>query len=337
MNNNKGGIDNEKICCLFLIFALLFPVTPMVFATDTFVTDTAITETASYVELETGDSIRLEAIKVTSSAALHKKLSLGVYTTRIFRNNLLEEVLYVDFANDTLRHEYPNGSVVTEALSDVVTISKVEPSTDDQSLELFLSTSTEGAPRADYILEETFTILPSGVQATFPGQPSYGGYQAMGYRGGYFYAPTKYCYLQRKNAGVEGTYYSHRFEFSAGTKIGTAASVIVAFFTSSGVPGLILSLAVSLLGAIIDLVTYDWSTVFEVKCYEWQYRIRLSSDLGLIIGTNYRTRDFWRSYSPATGEASYEYRGTAYDGGFLLSNIEMINFALDSYLQSLHQ
>lgn len=304
---------------------MLLPMTTTVFATDTKATDTA-----TYIESETGDTISLEAVNVSSAALSRKDLSSNVYTTRILRNAVLEETLYVDFANNVLRHEYPNGTVVTQVLSDVVTVSKVEPSTDDTSLETFLAVS-DVSNRVNYIDSEPFTILSSGVQATLSGAATYSGYQAMGYSGGYYYAPSTFGYLQRKNAGVEGTYYSHRFEFSAGTQIGTAASVIVAFFTSSGVKGLLLSLAVSLLGAIIDLVTYDWSTVFEVKCYEWQYRVRLNSNTGTIIHTNYRTKDFWKSYNPATGVASYEYR-PGYDWGCLVSNYDMIKMAIDEYL-----
>lgn len=315
----------KKLCCIFLVLAMLFPMTTTVFASDTKATDTA-----TYIESETGDTISLEAVNVSSVALSRKDLSSNGYTTRILRNAVLEETLYVDFTNNLLRHEYPNGTVVTQVLSDVVTVLKVEPSTDDTSLETFLAAS-DSSNRVNYIDSEPFTILSSGVQATLPGAATYSGYQAMGYSGGYYYAPSTFGYLQRKNAGVEGTYYSHRFEFSAGTKIGTAASVIVAFFTSSGVKGLILSLAISLLGAIIDLVTHDWSTVFEVKCYEWQYRVRLNSNTGTIIHTNYRTKDFWKSYNPATGAASYEYR-PGYDWGCLVSNYDMIKMAIDEYL-----
>lgn len=315
----------KKFFCLLLVFATLFPMVITVFATDIDVTDTA-----SYIDSDTGDTISLETVVVSSAVISRKGLSLDVYTTRIFRNAVLEETLYVDFTNNILRHEYPNGTAAVQVLSDVVTISKVEPSTDDHSLETFL-TASDGATRVDYIDSEPFTILPSGAQATLSYATTYSGYQAMGYSGGYYYAPTTFGYLQRKNAGVEGTYYSHKFEFGAGTTIGTAASIIVAFITGGGVGGIVLSIAVALLGPIIDVVTYDWSTVFEIKCYEWQYRTRLNSNIGVIIDTNYRTKDFWKSYNPATGVASYEYR-PGYDWGFLMSNYEMIKMGIDEYL-----
>lgn len=316
----------RKFCCFFLVFALLFSMTTTVFATDT-----APTDTASYIESETGDVINIEAVKLRSALAAKKELSSNVYCTRISRNGLLEEILYVDFPNNTLRHEYSDGSVSIETLSDVVTVTKVEPSTDDQSLETFIAHSEDGALRTDYIENEPFVISSSGVQQELSGAATYSGYQAMGYRGGYVGSPTIFGYLQRRNAGVEGTYYSHRFDFSAGTKINTAASVIVAFFTSSGIV-LAIALATALLGPIIDVITYDWSTVFEVKCYEWQYRVRLNSNTGAIIHTNYRTKDYWKSYNPATGAASYEYRGTAYDWGYLFSNTNLIQLAINSYL-----
>lgn len=315
----------KRFCCLFLVLAMLFPMSTTVFATDTEVADTA-----SYIEAETGDTIRLEAVTVSSVDMSRRDLSSSVYATRTFRNGVLEETLYVDFASNVLRHEYSNGAIETQVLSDVVKISKIKPSADDASLESFLAAS-DTPVRANYIDSEPFTILSSGVQASLSGAATYSGYQAMGYSGGYYYAPSTFGYLQRKNAGVEGTYYSHRFEFSAGTAIGTAASIIVAFVTSGGVGGLILSIATALLGPIIDVITYDWSVDFEIKCYEWQYRVSLNSNTGTIIHTNYRTKDFWRSYNPATGEASYEYR-PGYDWGCLVSNYDMIKMAIDEYL-----
>ncbi len=331
-------ISLSMLCAVFCVDTTVtaIPLTEELPSPTTFAADIAEIDTASYIETETGDTISLEVVTVTSTIATCKSLSSDVYATRIFRNNVLEETLYVDFANNILRHEYPNGIVLTEILSNVVTVSEVSPSTDDRALETILATSEEASRATDYIDNEPFTLSASGVQKALSGAAYYSGYQAMGYRGGYYYAPTTFGYLQRKNAGVEGTYYSHRFEFSAGTQIGTAASIIVAFFTSGGVGGIALSVAIALLGPIIDVVTYDWSTVFEVKSYEWQYRVRLNSNTGTIISTSYRTKDYWKSYNPANGDASYEYRGSAYDWGFLLSNYEMIKSGIDSYLEGLN-
>ena len=316
----------KKFCCFLLVFAMLLPMTTTVFAADTDVTDTT-----SYIEPETGDTIRLETVGVSTAAMSRKGFSTDVYTMRIFRNTVLEETMYIDFAKNILRHEYPNGTVITQALSDVVTISKVEPSIDNESFETLLTTSN-GTTRTDYIGNEPFTILKSGVQATLAGATMYSGYQAMGYSDGYYYAPDVFGYLQRKNAGVVGTYHSNRFVFTAGTTIGTAAGIIVAFYTNNKVGGIILSLVVTLLSPIIDLISYDWSTVFEVKSYEWQYRTRLNSNTGTIIDTNYRIKDFWKSYNPATGAVSYEHR-PGYDSGFALSNYEMIKKGIDEYLE----
>ncbi len=321
----------KRFCSLVLVFVLLLSATTTAFATDT-----STTATAYYVDAVTGDTMGVEEVQVSVNAATSRSLSTDTYATRIYRNGVLEETLYVDFNGNTLRHEYSDGVVLTELLSDVVTVTAVAPSTDDYALENYLATSESVSTLStDYVDSEPFTLSADGAQTALSGAAYYSGYQAMGYRGGYHYAPTTFGYLQRKNAGVFGTYYSHRFEFGAGTVIGTAASIIVAFFTSGSIGGLTLSLAVALLGPIIDVVTYDWSTVFEVKRYEWQYRIRLNSNTGTIIATNYRTRDYWKSYNPATGDVSFEYRGSAYDKGFPLANKEMISFAIDFYLEGL--
>ena len=319
----------KRFCCFTLCIALLFSMLSLVRAAEATTADFV-----SYIEATTGDTIKVEEISISKDETKQKDLSETTYATRIFRNGLEEEILYVDFKNGILRHELSDGSVVGETLSDIVIITSIGPSEDDSFIDSFISAGEENT-RIDYIDDEPLSVSSSGTQAVLTGAQTYSGYRAMGYRGGYSFAPTTYGYLQRYNAGVDGTYYSHMFSFRAGTQIGTAASIVVAFFSESGIGGMILSIAISLLGAIIDVVTYDWSTVFEVKTYKWLYRLRLNSNTGAIIYSNYRTKDYWKSYNPATGEASYDYRGSAYDWGFLLSNTEMIKAGINSYLEAL--
>lgn len=320
----------KKFFCIILALSLLFPMVTPVFATSS-----ASADTASYVDPATGDIISLEAVTLTSPGTVRTSQSSNIYSTRISKNGILEEILHIDFSKDVLQHEYPDGTIHTEVLSDIVTVTKVAPSTDDQTLEGFSTVTDGGVTRAtDYVDSEPFELWDSGVQKALSGASYYSGYQAMGYRGGYYYAPSTYGYLQRKNAGIVDTYYSHRFDFTAGTTYATAASIIVAFFTGNGI-ALAISIVTALLLAVVSTVIDNWSAVFEVRCYQWLYRVRLNSNTGEIIYTTYRTRDYLKSYNPATGAVAYEYRGTGYDDGFVLSNSEMINFALDAYFESL--
>ena len=200
------------------------------------------------------------------------------------------------------------------------------------------------AIRTDYVAYEPFTLVaedPSDgrsayIQATLPGQPTYLGYQSMGSRGGYYdHAPNTYGYLQRKNGGISETYYSNLFSFSAGTTIGTAASIMLAAVTSAGVT-LVLSVIVALISPVVDVITYDWGLSFEICSFKWLYRIRLNSDIGTIIGENYRTRDYCICFRQDNGHKNYEYRGTVFDEGFLMSKEEMIKMAVDEYLAGMN-
>ena len=186
----------------------------------------------------------------------------------------------------------------------------------------------------DYVDDEPFVINSSGIQEPLSGALVYSGYSAMGGRGGYYYAPYIYGYLQRQNSGTIGTSYGKRFSFSPGTVIGTAASIIVAaILEANSLWEVALSVVVSLLGAVVDTVLYDWSVDFKKKTYKWSYRVRLNSNTGQIIYNKYRTKDFWLAYNVATGVAQYEY-AAGFDEGFLSANTELIKAAIDTYLEN---
>lgn len=291
--------------------------------------DNKTMDKAQYIEAETGDIIDIEAVKpVQLKSALN--MSDSVYVTRLFRNGVYEETIYIDFSINNISHEYADGTSTTQKISDIVTISDVDAS--NQTLSNVDEISLLAENRAvDYIGNEPISVDSSGNQAILSGAQSYSGYSAMGNRGGYYYAPTTYGYLQRQNAGVVASNYAHKFKFGPGTEIGTAASIILAFYSSTGIV-LALSVAIALLGIIIDTAV-QWEVKFEVKTFQWNYRVRLNSNTGSIIYSTYRTKDYWRSYNEATGEVMHEYRGSAYDGGFLLANSEMIKAAIDSYLE----
>lgn len=289
----------------------------------------AASDYAQFIEKESGDTIYIEAAPALNSYSVQED-SEEIYVTRIFRNGVYEETLYVDFSSDELTHEYSDGSIIAEKLSDIVTITSVSASSDEPALES-INASLTSHQNTDYITDEPLTVDSQGNQAALTGVSTFGGYQAMGSRGNYYYAPNTYGFLQRQNAGVIGTYQAHKFEFSAGTKIAAAASIIVAFYSSNGVL-LLISTAIAILGMIIDTIITMYSPTFEVKTYQWNYRVRLNSNTGTTIFNTFRTRDYWKGYNEATGDMYHEYRGTAYNDGFMLSNSDMIKSAIDAYI-----
>ena len=319
----------KKLISMVLVFTMLFSlvVTINVSAVEKVSDESA--EIGTYKELN-GDIMTIEMLGSSvnrSSANVNKN---EPFKFQILRNGNLEEVLVVDLANNKVIHEYVDGSKKVEVLSEIVTITPYVPSKDDGNE---LQNSDMITPFAvDYVDNEHFNILPNGDQAILSGGLVYDDYRAMGYRGGYYYAPNTYGYLQRRNAGILRTDYANRFSFGAGTTIGTAAGIIVAAVTSAGWT-LAISVVTAMLGAVIDVVTYDWSVKFEKRTYNWLYRVRLNSNTGQIIYTTFRTKDYWRAYNEATGAAEFEYAGSRYDDGFLLSNFELIKAAIDSYLE----
>ena len=320
----------KKIVSVILIVTMLFSlvVTSNVFAFDNTASNSSSVDSATYCE-SNGDIITIEKIETNSNETSDNMINKEVFKTRVMRNGQYEESIIVDLENDTIIHEYADGTNKIEVLSDVVTITSISPSHD--SLPENGENGNDISPLAvDYIDNEHFNILPNGDQAILSGGAVYDGYRAMGNRG-FIYAPNIYGYLQRQNSGILRTDYSNRFSFSAGTSISTAASIIVAAVTSAGW-ALAVSLVVAMIGPISDVIDYDWSVQFEKRTYKWSYRVRLNSNTGQIIYTAFRTKDYWKSYNEATGEAQFEYAGSRYDDGFLLSNTEMIKAAIDSYL-----
>ena len=145
------------------------------------------------------------------------------------------------------------------------------------------------------------------------------------------YAPTTYGYLLRKNAGIYEDEWVHNFDFAGLTTLDAAASIVWSFITANGFRDFLLSAATALLSPIIN-VNSAFSAKFHLTTYMWSYNVRLNSYRGQLLSSNFRTRDYWTMYNQATGARSYEYRGTAYDRGFRLSNWEMIKAAIDDYL-----
>ena len=322
----------KKLVSLILVFTMLFSFT------ITFNVSAAnIVSSSESVDIGTfketnGDIMTIERVVSSPNQANINSSTNGPFEFKLSRNGEFDELLTVDFINDSVIHEYADGSRKEEILSEIVTITPYIPS-DDVEKEVRSMDSIISPLAVDYVDNEHFDILSNGDQAELDGAAVYSSYSAMGYRGGYYYAPDTYGYLQRKNDGILRTEYSNRFSFGAGTTIGTAVGIIVAAITSAGW-SLALSVAASLVGAVIDIVTYDWSVKFERRTYNWLYRVRLNSNTGQIIYNTNRTKDYWLAYNEATGVAEFDYAGSQYDGGFLLSNFELIKAAIDSYLES---
>ncbi len=282
---------------------------------------------ATYVDSLSGDIMTIEAI---STATNMRSSSEDIYQTCILRNGQYEETITIDLKKDTILHEYSNGSIKEDSLSDIVTIRDVDVNRSEDSVTYQLE--EELVPLStDYVGSETFELNSAGMQKELPGASFFDTYCAMGSRGGYYYAPTVYGFLQRKNMGIEEVNFSRRFDFDEGTTIGTAASIIKAFIENQGLM-ILLEVALALLDPAQSVVD-AWSVEFEKRTYKWNYRVRLNSNMGEIIYTTYRTRDYWKSYNIATGVPIYEYAGSRYDDGFLLANTELIKAAIDSYLQ----
>lgn len=293
---------------------------------------------ATYTDSLTGDIITVEEVANETAVYSLNNDTASVYQTQISRNGILEETLMIDWENNKLTHVYPDGTILIETLSDIVTVEPIN--TEEQLLgEKILTDSSNTVSNSgvqtyastDYIDNEPFEIGDDGYQIPLNGTYIYTGYRAMGCRGGFDIAPDIYGYLQRHEAGLCEVKLSNLFSFSAGTVIGTAASIILAFCTSQGL-FLALSVIIACLGPVIDVVTYDWSVQFQIRSYRWNYDVRINSNYGPIVYETYRIKDYVKSYAPDTGKVKYEYRGSDYDEGMWATNTQIIYHAIHLYV-----
>jgi len=320
----------KKHIAIALSLVLLFSIVTPVFASNTTNQDKA-----TFFDKNNNEIVDIEVIEISKTTLISKNMSENAFVTQVSRNNIISGLIYVDFKNNLIRHEYADGTISVQYLSDIVTITKANPS--DDIFPINVESNSLSARSLDFIDNEPLYVSEAGIQSALYGAPTYNGYQAMGYRGGYWYAPDIYGYLQRKNLGVVNTYYSHIFSFAKDILIETMASTIGGFYWDvlNNTPGkdLLINIFVSILSGIIDTSTNEERRLqFEVKRYQWDYRVRLNSDTGTIIYTNYRTQDYWKGYNIATGDAYYTHRGHGYDTGYMLSSAEMIRTAIDQYL-----
>lgn len=308
-----------RFCALILVFSLLLSMGAFATESPNLQTDIG-QDTASYYDETIDATVTLDVVERDD----------GVLTMDVYEDNQFAHTLHVDSNQEIVEFIYTDGTVETCEMSDIVTITDVP---DIDSVEVVPDNdlvNSDIAPYAtDYVANETLSVSTSGVQSTIAGT-SYSGYKAMGYRGGYSYAPSTYGYLQRKNSGVSSTSYAKDFSFSKGTALSTAVGIILDT-VKGGLTSAIASVMISSLGIVVD---YAYSVSYQVNTYKWSYRVRLNSNTGTTIYTNYRTKDYFKMYSSTTGEAYYKYRGSAYDGGFSQANTTMIKTAIDQYLAS---
>lgn len=298
-------------------------------SSEEYVSNGTIADSGSYIDQTTGEEITVNLI-----ASEHfPSISDSTTVTAICTEGTIDEVLMISFEENSLTSIYSDGTVKKELLTDIVTITPIEP-TSEIGLSAWNSTSEilPSSSSVDYIDSEPFTFSSSGSQKAPSGATSYSGYYTLGKRGGYTYTPSLYGYLLRKNSGYS-SYYAHKFTFSKGTVIGTAASVIIAYFTDGGILGITLSIATAMLGVVIDNIDVNWGVQFQVNRYRWDYKINLNSYTGQTIYTFYRTRDYWKAYNSSNGKATYENRGSSYYGGRTMGNSPTIEYAISKYVE----
>ncbi len=323
----------KKIVSLILVFTMLFSltITSNVSATN-IETEKVSADIGTYKDIN-GDIMTIEKIETSNVRASGDSNANEALAFEITRNGVYEETIIVDFYNDRITHEYADGKIKDDVLSDVVTITPITPSADEEADERSVLEGEITPLSVDYVNSEHFDILPNGDQAILTGGVVYDGYRAMGNRGGYYYAPDLFGYLQRQNSGIIRYDYSNRFGFSAGTTISTAVAIIVAAVTGSGW-SILADIVSELISPLVDTITYDYDLNFEKRTYKWSYRVRLNSNTGSIIYTTYRTKDYWKAHRPDNGNATFEYAGSRYDDGFMLANTELIKAAIDSYIEA---
>ena len=281
-----------------------------------------------------GDLVKIEQIY-----SYYRQTNSNVYAFDIYKNSIFDHQMYIDWDDNNIIFTYANGEKENKKITDLVRITDIPDRTYDLdtysitdkivNAELANSSATSAV---DYIDNEPLYVTESGEQSILPNAEVYFGYSAMGYRGGYYYAPGIYGYLQRANRGISESLYAKKFDFTAGTTVSAAVGIIVAAFSSTGI-GLAIGIATTLLSAVIGSVVDSYSVTYQVDVFKLAYRVRLNSNTGQDIYSTTRTKSYWKAYSPTTGKLNYQYRGNGYDGGFALSNSDMIKAAIDGYIQ----
>ncbi len=290
--------------------------------------DEQVVDSAKYIDEKNGDIYEIQKIERTEDSKTDKNAK-GFYT-RTYKNQELFECVYVNIEENIIIITDADGSCVKSRVSDVVKITDLD---ENKTHQVSNSTAKYNSKepsvldvRTDYVGSEPFAFSGKRTQATLPGATYYTGYQAMG--GRYDSFTNRWGYLQRRNRGYTDTYLAKRFEFSLGTVVSTMVSIVIAVYGGSLPVAIATSLFTTAVGVAVD---YAVSAEITVVQFRWDYRVRLTSDSGIIIAEHTRYKDFWEIYVPETESFAYEYRNGYDDGTTFASNEEIIRGALEDY------
>lgn len=282
-----------------------------------------ITENETYSEvIVEGEKVSFIYKGMEEGAQAKKKTQ----TIEIYKNDQLDQRLYVNVSEDRVVIEYVDGTRIERAISDIV---RVTPSENYKALPADIKhvrqkENSISLMAVDYLGNEPFEVSSSGTQVKL-GNPEYDGYELVGSRS--YSNPTESAYLQRRGMGRTAIFEEYNFSIDAGEAVNTAAGIIGAIVGAASAAALFASLIWELASVSYGVIT----TIFEgkIRCDEflWNYRVRHNSNTGTILTTTYKYKYFWRMYNSRTGVAEYGYRNDLQDG-WILSNVELLNVAL---------
>ncbi len=299
----------------------------------------------TYIEEDSGDSIRIESVQSSSAELERNNLPSGTLKFKVYRNSKHEETMLINYSEDISIHIDSNGKKVIEKISSYMTMTEPEAQVTEVSSARETRAARDesiskkvGASASllwtDYVDNEPFVVNTDYTQPVLPGSPPTNmGYQLMGYRGGYPNgAENTYGYLMRKPwGGLYSTASAHIFTFSAGIPLASAVATIVSYFQSGGIAVLV-SIITYLIDCVVQSIWNAYTVKYQIDGFKWLYHIRLNSYNRSLIYNAYRIKYYWESYNVATGARALNYWGASHDQGYLMPNSEMIRVAIFDYL-----
>lgn len=233
-------------------------------------TTAQVEDTVEYIDSERGviELERVESQTQVASSATYQPTRVDCYIDSTFAYTIV-----ANSSAGTLSHIYPDGSVDTWDLDEIVEITDHEDTfetNEDASLEEIEDSSTDGGSEVipystDYVSSETFLLNSRGQQLNLAGTGTTSSWENMGYRGGYSYAPNVYGYLSRQTSGYV-TEYSDTYKFDAGVTWEDAAIIIIdtIFFTTSGDFEPLLSDTVDILVNLYSTYQNQYTVTFSI-------------------------------------------------------------------------
>ncbi len=326
--------EKRKIAVVLLLSMILANIQPLVAAAKEFSKDE---NTATYYDIDRGCEVKLvyvnsEIMGINQNEIEEEKD--GHY--EVYENDEFSYSMEINLNEDIIEFHYANGETQVEKLSKYIVFTEEEINDEEIPIKEnefdFLEESTFATRTVDVVDTIKESVNPDTGLQDIPETQFVNGYKALGCRGGYWYAPEVYGYLQRVNSGY---YISHsfRYDITKGTQAAVAAAAIYEILKKTSWKLIAISVVTNLILAVYGTIIDAYETgKYEIRTYRWDYRVCLNSDTGRVLGTDYRTKTYSTIYSSATGKANYQYNGNAYDGGFPLSNAEMIKAKIDEYL-----